>query len=99
MRETFEGLLQRAKTPEKRAEYEAELAVPEIPRGAEYLWKIFMRLHARRQSTGMGPARISWGELADFQRLTGMRLAPWEVAILEQLDDLALKDRGEKAKG
>lgn len=90
--------MERAKTPAKRAEIEAELAVPPLPRGSEYLWRIFLRLHARRQSMGMGPARLSWGEFADFQRLTGMRLAPWEVAILEQLDDVALKDRGEKAK-
>lgn len=90
----MEGLLERAKSLAKRAELEAELAVPELPRAGEYLWRTFLRLHARRQSTGMGPARLSWGDLADFQRLTGTRLAPWEVAVLEQLDDLALKKRG-----
>lgn len=91
--------MQRAKTPERRAELEAELAVPEIPRGGEYLWRIFMRMHARRQSTGIGPARLSLGDFVNFQTLNRTRLAPWEVAILEQLDDVALKDRKKNPTG
>lgn len=37
------------------------------------------------QSTGMGPAPLSWGELGEWQRLTGVVLHPWEARLLRQL--------------
>ncbi|WP_316214293.1 hypothetical protein [Bradyrhizobium sp. SZCCHNR2032] len=33
-------------------------------------------------------APISWGDIEAFQRLSGMRLAPWEIRLIEQLDEL-----------
>lgn len=37
------------------------------------------------QSTGMGPAPLSWGELADWQAQVAVTLSPWEVRLLRQL--------------
>jgi len=83
----------RARTDDRRAELAAELAVPPLPRELDYLWRAFWRLAARRQSTGFGLARISWMEIDAFVRLSGLRLAPWEIELIEEIDDLYLKDR------
>lgn len=91
-RDHLEGMAKRARTPARRAEIEAQLAVPPLPPAITYLWRTFMRLHTRRQSTGMGPARIGWSELSAFQQMTGTRLSPWEIGLLEQLDDVALAE-------
>lgn len=37
------------------------------------------------ESTGMGPSPLSWGEIGEWQRLTGVQLAPWETRMLRQL--------------
>lgn len=71
-----------------RAEYEAELECPPLPLELEYLWATFCRLAARRGSGGFGIAPITWADLDAFMRLTGARLAPWEIRILEDLDNL-----------
>lgn len=96
-RNHLEGMLKRARTPERRAEIEAQLAVPALPPAIAYLWRIFMRLHARRQSTGMGPARVGWTEIDAFVRLTGARLSAWEIGLLERLDDVALAESTERS--
>jgi hypothetical protein len=62
--------------------------VPPLPPSLTYLWNIFLRLSARRGSTGFGPALIAWSEMEAFQRLTGFHLKPWEVEIIEMLDVL-----------
>lgn len=89
-RETLQGLLDRARTDERRVELEAELAVLPLPRELDYLWRAFWRLAGRRQSTGFGPARISWMEIDAFVRLSGVRFTPWEIELIEELDDLYL---------
>lgn len=87
-RETLEGLLSRSVSPEKRAGYEAELACPPCPPAAAYLWQAFVRLHGRRGSSGMGVDPITWSDLDAFTRLSGLRLTPWEIEAIEELDDL-----------
>lgn len=49
-----------------------------------------MRLSTRRGGTGYGPAPISWSDIAAFQRVAGVRLAPWEVEIIEMIDAIFL---------
>lgn len=94
-RETLEGLLARAKTDEKRLELEVELTVPPLPPAMAYLWAAFLRLSSRRGSNGFGPSRLTHLEIETFQRVTGLRLRPWEVALIEALDDIALSAAGE----
>jgi hypothetical protein len=82
----LEALLGRTRKLDKIAELEAELEQAPMPEGAEYLWRIFNRLHARRGSTMVGPAMLTWGEFDAFSRLSGTRLVPWEIEVLEGLD-------------
>lgn len=86
-RTILEGLIQRSKNPEARAEYESELACPPFPLSLNHIWTAFCRLNARRGSSfSINP--ISWGDIDAFVRLTGTVLLPWEVRLIEQLDDI-----------
>jgi len=38
----------------------------------------------------MGRHPISWSDMANFQSVAGTRLSPWQVGIIEMLDDLYL---------
>jgi hypothetical protein len=53
----------------------------------DHIWTAFCRLNARRRS-GFSIEPIGWGDLDAFIRLTGVRLAPWEVQLIAMLDDL-----------
>jgi hypothetical protein len=94
-RDLLEGLVARSKNPARLAEYRAELECPPFPRALSYLWRTFQRLRNRRTSNGFGVNPITWVDLGEFTRLTGVRLAPWEIEVIEELDIL---DRNEIAK-
>lgn len=91
-REMLEGLLGRARTPERISEIESELAVPPFPVALGYIWRAFCRLHARR-SSGFTINPITWPDIDAFTRLSGQRLTPWEISLVEELDDLFRMDR------
>jgi len=86
-RQILEGLIARTRNADKLAELEAELETPPLPLELDYIWKAFCRLSARRRS-GFGIEPIAWSDLDAFMRLTGTRLAPWEIRLIEDLDDL-----------
>lgn len=91
--------MKRARSPERAAEIQSELELPPFPEELRYLWQAFVRLRNRLSGNGMGPCRIGLQDLDAFDRLSGMRLTPWEFAIIEQLDDLLLdasSDDGER---
>jgi hypothetical protein len=70
------------------ADYEAQLACPPIPPALVYLWTIFRRIRQRVGSSGFGSSPISWPDIDAFCRHSRFPLAPWEVEIIEMLDDL-----------
>lgn len=86
----LQGLLRRARTEERRAELREKLRLPPAPPGTSYIWDIFARLSFRRGSSGFGPMPISWVDLAAFGQVTGMRLKPGEVEMIEVLDHVYL---------
>ncbi|WP_246132821.1 phage tail assembly chaperone [Devosia ginsengisoli] len=79
--------MSRSRTPERKAELEAELALPPFPEALRYLWTAFRRIRSRNGGNGYGPTPISWADLDAFDRLSGLRLLPWEIEIIEVLDD------------
>lgn len=94
-RELLEGLLKQAerKRDAKRIDrLEAELACPPIPPCLSYLWGIFCRLSNRRGSGFGGALPLSWSDIRYFCILTGTRLMPWEVEIIEELDTFYLSE-------
>ena len=88
-RVTLQGLVERTRNPVKRARYEAELVVPPFPKALHYLWAAYHRLR-RRKGGGFGPAPIEWPDIDAFIRRTGLDLRPWEIEIIEGVDDLFL---------
>lgn len=81
-------MLGRAREPKKIAEYEAELACPPFPMAMLHVWTAFNRLSNRRGSNGFGINPISWADIDAFVRHSQMPLAPWEIRIIEELDNL-----------
>lgn len=51
-----------------------------------YLWLAYRRLR-RRKGGGMGPGPIEWPDIDAFLRLSGLSLVPWEIEVIEDLDD------------
>lgn len=49
------------------------------------------------ETTGMGPAPLTWREIAEWQRVTGVALPPWESRLLRQLS-LAYIAEGRRAE-
>lgn len=75
-----------------------ELRSAPLPSAGVYLWDVFMRLHSRRSSNGFGLSPITWGDLDAFIRLTGIRLAPWEVEAIEDLDRAFMTEQARQSR-
>lgn len=59
-----------------------------------YLWQAFHRLARRRAAGAAGPSPIGFRDIEAFVRLTGIRLAPWEIETIEELDDMQRAELG-----
>lgn len=59
---------------------------PVLPDGLGPLWRDFMAMHSTRSSTGFSPMRISYADLEAYQRVEGVRLAPWQVEAIKRAD-------------
>ena len=57
-----------------------------------YIWQAYIRLRRRTPVGFSGPQPITFADLDAFVRHGGLRLAPWEIAIIEQIDDIYLSD-------
>jgi hypothetical protein len=89
--------LLRTRDPVKRARREAELECPPLPHAANVLWRVFMRLRRRKGSNGFAASPIEWPDIDAFLRLSRLTLTPWEIEIVEGLDDLFLKNQAREA--
>lgn len=78
----------------RRAEIEAELNGPPLPRELSYLWKIFCRIASRRGGNGFSALPLTWSDIDAFCRLTRTQLQPFEIEIIEDLDALYLAPKG-----
>jgi hypothetical protein len=91
-------LLSRSRSAKKRGQYEAELWAPDFPIPLAYLWLAYHRIRRRKGGNGFGAVPIEWSDIDAFNRLSGMALVPWEVAMLERLDDAFMKAMAEAQK-
>ncbi len=73
------------------AELERDLALPPFPRALAYVWQAYLRLRRRTAGGFSGPQPIGWQEIDAFVRRSGIRLAPWEIELIETLDDIYLR--------
>ena len=96
-RETLQGLIARNQNnPARLKTYQAELAMPDLPDALLYVWSAFCRLSARR-SAGFSANPISFVEIDAFIRRAGVVLAPWEIRLIEDLDDLYRAEQNKPA--
>jgi hypothetical protein len=72
------------------AELTKKLATPPFPPALHYVWKAFFRMRRRKGAGFSGPAPLEWSDFDAFVRRSGLNLSPWEVELLERLDDLYL---------
>lgn len=65
--------------------------------GGFYLLQWFWRLRNRNKSGFNGPDPVSWEALDAWVRLSGDNPEPWEINVLEALDDayVAAVDRAQ----
>lgn len=92
--------LERAEIEDKArriAEIEAELSMPPFPEPLDYLWRAYLRLRRRIASGFSGPNPVGWQDIDAFIRRAGARFAPWEIEVLERIDDLFVR-RDESAQ-
>lgn len=80
------------------AELTAKLATPPFPTALDFIWKAFWRLRRRKAGGMSGPSPIDWPDIEAFVRRSRLNLAPWEVEILERLDDCFLASHAEQAE-
>lgn len=71
--------------------------MPPLPMALAYLWQTYRRLR-RRKSSGFGPGPIEWPDIDAFLRLSGVSLAPWEIEVIEEIDDVFLRSVAEAQK-
>jgi hypothetical protein len=93
-RETLTAQLERARRKRavrRVAEIKAELAMPPFPRAAAYIWQAYRRLRRRAAVGFSGPQPIAWSDIDAFLRRSGVWLRPWEIQIIESIDDVYLQ--------
>lgn len=71
------------------------LDAPPLPQGCGELWDIFNELHACRGGS-TAPKRITYVDIDAYQRVSGLRLLPWERAAIRRADDAYLKRERER---
>ena len=68
----------------------AELETPPFALALEYIWKAYFRLRRRKAIGFNGLDRIEWPDIDAFLRRSGLNLVPWEIEIIERIDDVFL---------
>lgn len=73
-----------------------DLILPPIPPGCQVLWEAFLELNGTRASAGMGPCAITYHDILSWQALMGVTLNPWELRVIQALDQVAIKSASEQ---
>jgi len=72
--------------------------LPPIPPGAEHLWLWFNDLDAKRQA-GFSINALSWGDIAAYFTLHGIKPMRWEIDAIARLDNAFLVSRLDSKSG
>lgn len=77
---------------------EDELYGTPLPMPLAYLWRVYQRLRRRAAAGGFGPGPVSWSDIDAFTRHSCFVLAPWEIEVIEEIDDLYLVEAARSAR-
>ncbi|WP_425349438.1 MULTISPECIES: phage tail assembly chaperone [Mesorhizobium] len=86
--------MERTRRPEQRARYEAELQLPRMPVEVAYVWAMFWRLRNRVRNVNTHQP-ITWDDIYKYRDLVMAHIGPFEIELIELLDDLFLKAQAE----
>lgn len=75
-----------------------ELEIPPIPIGTELILNTFEQLHVARPVGGFGISPIPISEIIAWQQAMNVRLTPWEVETIMQIDRTAIDELTENDK-
>ncbi len=62
----------------------------QVPAAAQHLWEVFVAFAAQRRS-GMGMHPLTFADIQGWCGLYGVRLSPWELDTLFELDAATLR--------
>lgn len=72
--------------------------MPPFPRSMSDIWQAYHRLRRRKAASDMGaPKPIEWPDIDAFVRQSGARLTPWQIEVIEDLDDIYLQPTSKPA--
>lgn len=66
------------------------MTLPAFPKALGYIWRAYTRMRRRAAPGFAGPQPVTFLEIDAFMRLKGHRFAPWEIDLIEMLDDIYL---------
>ena len=61
------------------------------PEGTEHIWQVFWELRSTAQSGFGGPCHIAFTEIDAWERVRGIRLEPFVLDLILQMDSVYLK--------
>lgn len=67
-----------------------ELIQPDFPEELTHVWDAFIQMSASRQSSGGGPAPITYQDMEAWMRLTRKVMRPREVRTIKEMDGICL---------
>lgn len=82
----------------KVEEITRDLELPPFPRALFYLWRSFNRIRRRKSMGFATPNPIEWPDIKAFMFCTKEKFAPWEIELIESLDDLYLMPHTNRAQ-
>ena len=71
--------------------------MPEFPASVGYVWSAWRRIRRRKAHGFNGHDPIEWPDIDAFVRRTGTMLDPFDIDLIEALDDLFLAKMAEQA--
>lgn len=85
-----ESAKRRGRSEAEIEKFSAELKLPTLHPGTEYLYDTFLQLSSTRPVGQYGPLAIPFSEIKVASDLLGLDLTPWEVQVIRQADAVFL---------
>jgi hypothetical protein len=63
-----------------------ELVLPDFPEVFGVVWEKFLDISSSRSVGFQGPLPISYSDMYYWSKITGWKLAPWEIKVIKRLD-------------
>lgn len=75
---------------------EAELATPPFPASVGHVWQAWVRIRRRKAQGFNGHEPIGWGDIDAFMRRARVHLDPFEIELVEAVDDVFMAKQAEQ---